>query len=164
MIKKCSKVLLKTCIISFFSRLNYFYKFFYNNIHAKDGKIVQIIISQVARLSSIDKSVYIEKWGKNDSEIILNFLLFFITRKMKSKSEIPIWNELFQSFRIWIILYCFQNFANLHGLLSCKNLKFLHYFSAWAFSSTLFQIIFYRNLTAIRYLHLFLLKKCVCID
>ena len=47
MIKKHSKVLLKTCIISFFSRLNSFYKF-YNNIHAKDGKKVQIIISQVA--------------------------------------------------------------------------------------------------------------------
>ena len=57
MIKKHSKVLLKTCIISFFSRLNFFYKF-YNNIHAKDGKIVQIIISsQVAWLSSIGKSV-----------------------------------------------------------------------------------------------------------
>ena len=57
MIKKHSKVLLKTCIISFFTRLNFFYKF-YNNIHAKDGKIVQIIISsQVAWLSSIGKSV-----------------------------------------------------------------------------------------------------------
>ena len=90
MIKKHSKVFLKTCISSFFSRLNFFYKF-YNNIHAKDGKIVQIIISsQVAWLSSIGKSVTVyRKMG-----IILNFPLFFITRKMKSKSEIPIWNEV----------------------------------------------------------------------
>lgn len=106
MIKKHSKVLLKTCIISFFSRLNFFYKF-YNNIHAKDGKIVQIIISsQVAWLSSIGKSVTVyRKMGLwNNFEFPA---LFY-----HPKDEIQIGNTYLKwSFRIWIILYCFQNFA-----------------------------------------------------